>query len=737
MRVNKILPRLVSRHVHTTTLTKLSTQHSALSSILVLVVALTSNAQTTTNPAPAHDFHRWGVVTLFHGLPSDHVRAIAQQQDGSILFGTEAGLATYDGKRIQKLAANGLLADRINALLVDDEGTVWVGASSGAARVRQGQVDAIAETSGKPITSITASKSGIVLTSEQGFILVINKAQGAPPKVDVLTPQDQYLLNVEVTSTQRVALQLTGAVEADAGGLIVSSRGRSLLSARFEENRGVSEVASRPRPFFIESILRDRPGHLWFGAQTAPSASGLYEATDLAHPALVEAPTGTVTALCLGLDGALWAGTADRGVFCIRDGRVDSHQTFSSTAGGLRSDKIYTVFADREGVIWFGTDKGVSRYDSKGPRFENVSSRGESNFVRTVFRSSDGLLWCGTNRGLFVQRGEGEPWQPVNGLTERIVHAVSEGSLHRILVGTASGLFIGRKSPGSKAVQPGPYSFARASDEGVNVRALSVFRGSVFAAAFGRGLARLDGDTLSFIWPGESEKLDARDLVSLHSDLDHTLLIGTAGSGVFKFDGIQTVRETRLQPLTGCGVWSISGSGEEVLWLATSRGLFALSGDNSQARNADSGSDDLLSVLEGFDARSVYVAPKSGSRFVWCATAGAGLYRIRLGEHTILGRTDAEQGLASQSIFSLLVEHSRDGDDALIMATSRGVGRYGIERLAPQVALVRAVGRRAYEPDEVKAGIDLEYPQNGLSLEVSAQATRTYPEQFQYSFLVS
>src|SRR5262249_9442941 len=29
------------------------------------------------------------------------------------------------------------------------------------------------------------------------------------------------------------------------------------------------------------------------------------------------------------------------------------------------------------------------------------------------------------------------------------------------------------------------------------------------------------------------------------------------------------------------------------------------------------------------------------------------------------------------------------------------------------------------------------YPQNGLSLEVSAQATRTYPEQFQYSFRVT
>src|SRR5262249_53702715 len=158
-----------------------------------------------------------------------------------------------------------------------------------------------------------------------------------------------------------------------------------------------------------------------------------------------------------------------------------------------------------------------------GSRFESISSRGESNFVRALFRSSDGLLWCGTNRGLFVQRVEGEDWLPVVEAGDRTVHAISEDPAHRILVGTASGLFIGRrigKDPGPAA---GAYRFARDADEGANVRALCLFKGGVFVAAFGRGLARLDGDTLNVVWPPDWEPGEYREVISLHSDQDRVL----------------------------------------------------------------------------------------------------------------------------------------------------------------------------------------------------------------------
>src|SRR5262249_42707702 len=49
----------------------------------------------------------------------------------------------------------------------------------------------------------------------------------------------------------------------------------------------------------------------------------------------------------------------------------------------------------------------------------------------------------------------------------------------------------------------------------------------------------------------------------------------------------------------------------------------------------------------------------------------------------------------------------------------------------------RILGKRAYQPEELLAGLTLPYPQNSLLLEVAAASSRTFPEQFQYSATLS
>jgi len=57
------------------------------------------------SPTPPPNLHQWGAVTLFHGLPSDRVHAIAQTADGVLWFATDGGLAKYDGRRTQAVTA--------------------------------------------------------------------------------------------------------------------------------------------------------------------------------------------------------------------------------------------------------------------------------------------------------------------------------------------------------------------------------------------------------------------------------------------------------------------------------------------------------------------------------------------------------------------------------------------------------------------------------------------------------
>ena len=59
------------------------------------------------------------------------------------------------------------------------------------------------------------------------------------------------------------------------------------------------------------------------------------------------------------------------------------------------------------------------------------------------------------------------------------------------------------------------------------------------------------------------------------------------------------------------------------------------------------------------------------------------------------------------------------------------------ERSSLRWPLTRILSKRVHAPAELKAGLDLEYPQNSLLLEVTAISSRTFPEQFQYAFTLA
>ncbi|HEY9231928.1 MAG TPA: two-component regulator propeller domain-containing protein, partial [Blastocatellia bacterium] len=104
--------------------------------------------------------HQWGAVTLFHGLPSDHVRAIAQDGEGVMWFATDGGLAKYDGRRVQKVSDEALPAEHIRALKFDPDGLLWIGTDAGAAVLVNHQFKRVPKTESQAITAIFAPGGG-------------------------------------------------------------------------------------------------------------------------------------------------------------------------------------------------------------------------------------------------------------------------------------------------------------------------------------------------------------------------------------------------------------------------------------------------------------------------------------------------------------------------------------------------------------------------------------------------
>ena len=73
---------------------------------------------------------------------------------------------------------------------------------------------------------------------------------------------------------------------------------------------------------------------------------------------------------------------------------------------GLESNNVHCILQDRKGFMWFGTDKGLNRYDGKNfvvfRHIPNDAGSLADNNVQSLFEDSRGRLWIGSETGLSV-----------------------------------------------------------------------------------------------------------------------------------------------------------------------------------------------------------------------------------------------------------------------------------------------------------------------------------------------
>jgi ligand-binding sensor domain-containing protein len=395
--------------------------------------------------------HQWGAVTLFHGLPSDRVRAIAQTPDGAMWFGTETGLAKFDGRRTQTINDPALPAARILALLTDKNGAMWIGTEAGATRLYGNEFIKVKETGGQTITAIINDPSGSVLmTTEQGRVYECRARVVASVISSGITNSETTTVNRTVIDTRELLNQPLKSSDRDHPGLlaitsIAAAKGRTFIGT---SSRGVLEIANgvvkesqiRPIVYFVNVLETDQEGKLWVGARAKKEEPGTLSGNEPASLKRHEATTGPVMVLKL-IGAEMWAGTDGRGVFRISKTKVQRF-TFDGTAGGLRSDHVYAIFVDREGVIWFGTDRGVCRYDPHAPRVESIGDNAETDYVRSLYQTSSGRSVAGTNRGLFVYDDETATWNPVAALGRNTIYTIAEDKSQRLLVASAGGFYL-------------------------------------------------------------------------------------------------------------------------------------------------------------------------------------------------------------------------------------------------------------------------------------------------------
>ncbi len=203
---------------------------------------------------------------------------------------------------------------------------------------------------------------------------------------------------------------------------------------------------------FVNAIYEDAQGMLWLG-----NDQGLYEYDRRTHKGkLVTAGLGAdpmVISVIQDRSGTIWFGTYGHGLVSY-DPRTETYLVYHhdpNDPSSLCNDVVHRLFVDHLGILWIGTEGGLSALDPGSHHFRNyyAGSGGiPGQYYLTIAEDKAGTLWLGTARSglqhFDPMTGGLTEYKPSrqdpNGLRDNVVQSVYVSASGVIWIGTQNGL---------------------------------------------------------------------------------------------------------------------------------------------------------------------------------------------------------------------------------------------------------------------------------------------------------
>ena len=260
-----------------------------------------------------------------NGFPGGAVSAFAQTEDGYLWIGTDKGLIRFNGSDFQTFEQLNPSSVQINSVL-----------------------KLVADPDGDLWILLYNTE---LLHFKDGRIDLVRGDMHAPTGITAL--------GREANGAMLLSSLVTGT--------LVFKRGQFLPA-------GSADGKSVPRATSSVSDNEYAPGQKW------PTGLG---------PHTLSAPRSAVTSLTGTADGTIWLGTADRGLFRLKNGQVSAVSDF----GGAR---VNCLLAGEGMDLWIGTSKGLVQWDGTKLTRANVPRSLINSDVLSLLRDRDSNIWVGT-----------------------------------------------------------------------------------------------------------------------------------------------------------------------------------------------------------------------------------------------------------------------------------------------------------------------------------------------------
>ncbi|MCB0584577.1 MAG: histidine kinase, partial [Phaeodactylibacter sp.] len=503
------------------------------------------------------------------GLAQSRVNALLEDSRGYIWMGTEGGgLSRFDGRRFQNFTTReGLPGNYVTALHESADGLLWIGTSNGLCRydglsfqplhpTLSAKINAIA--SRHPDSVWIGASSGLFLYTEDSIPPV--QAGDAPV----------YCLLLE---NQRLWLGTDNGVYWYGAG----------KASRPEMPGGLAQAQ-------VRSIIQDSTGQIWIGTY----GRGLYRYDGRFH-LVYQGISNFILCLFQGSRGRLWAGTLDAGLMnWAPEGSTFEHL---SEEDGLCSNHIRAIMESRWGDFWFGSaDGGACQYSGQ-------------QFVR--FTEEDGL-------------------------PDNYIYAIASDTAGHIVT-SCGGEGIARYNDTTFQLLPCP--------EGIISRALIVDDSNrVWMGTEGQGLFILSDSVVINL--DKQHGLSGNWIRAFAREPSGNIWVGTADGGLSRVridsfpDSLYVQAFQKAEGLGDIRIFALLRDSIGQLWYGTPSGL---------GRWAENGHPIFLTTNEGLPRGNIRCLAQDSTGHIWVGTAGGGIARVQCSGGSC--RAYPAEGLTSNNVY--------------------------------------------------------------------------------------
>jgi diguanylate cyclase (GGDEF)-like protein len=416
-----------------------------------------------------------------NSLSNDSVFAITQDLSGHIWIGTANGLDRVDpksglierfGERLRLAGAPADAPLKVNALIVDTAGTLWIGLEFGLARLPASGTQfkllrpRVGDSSGLPDGHITA------LLEDQDRRLWVGTTSGLALRNN--HSDDFVVLRHDPTNPSSLPDSYITSLYQDRSGLLwvgTKTGGAARWNPRswFFGTEGADNVTS----FSMDSKSRLWVGSFGGGVASIDPVSGAVKRYRSGPSHGKRARPGTVlrddTVMALVTDtrDRVWIGTMSHGVERLDPAHGDiAHFDFNANdVESLPAAGVMTLLHDSRGGIWVGTyGGGLAHIDSQSGRVRRYAhgrydASGLSGDRATALAEGlDGLIWIGTDgNGLDVLN-------PASGRFAHFVHdphdqnSLAANTVYAVHADDRGTIWVGMRGGGLDRVTGTPFS---------------------------------------------------------------------------------------------------------------------------------------------------------------------------------------------------------------------------------------------------------------------------------------